>query len=189
MKVILYFIYITISLSIMGLIFILSHENQWVNYIFNNFEYRINFVESILVYSAIFLALTIVSFFSLKLSKKFDAYPLERKRITSFEQANDIYLFSYLGYMIISICLPTLKSFLLFLLLTIFILARLQSYYFNPLLLIFGYKFYFINQDDKSKILLITKNNIKNMDDLFINKENNIDIYQLNCFTYIYFNK
>jgi len=187
MQIFIHIIFTILSLGIAWLIFMISHENQWIDLIYNYFIYKINFMGTFLVYIVIFGILFITTFFSLKLSKKFDAYPLERKRIISFEQANDIYLPIYLGYTFVSISLPTLKSFLFFFLLMTVILVRVQGYYFNPLFLVWGYKFYFVNQDDKSKILLITKKEVKNLDDLFGQEKNDIDIHQINYYTYVFF--
>ena len=59
------------------------------------------------------------------------------------------------------------KSFLLFFVLMLIVLARTRFFYFNPIFLVLGYKFYFIKQTDDSKILVISKKEIKTVEELF----------------------
>ena len=47
------------------------------------------------------------------------------------------------------------------------VLARTRFFYFNPIFLVLGYKFYFIKQIDDSKVLVISKKEIKTIDELF----------------------
>ncbi|MFW6757788.1 hypothetical protein, partial [Acinetobacter pittii] len=98
-------------------------------------------------------------------------------KVKEFEQANDFYLPIYLGYAFVAISLPTLKSFLLFFVLMLVVLARTRFFYFNPIFLMLGYKFYFIKQIDDSKVLVISKKEIKTLDELFENSNGDIQDY------------
>ncbi|MDC4369610.1 hypothetical protein OHV45_06335, partial [Acinetobacter baumannii] len=131
-----------------------------------------------IIYVIYLIILLILSFFSIKFSFKFlDQDVIERIKVKEFEQANDFYLPIYLGYAFVAISLPTLKSFLLFFVLMLVVLARTRFFYFNPIFLMLGYKFYFIKQIDDSKVLVISKKEIKTLDELFENSNGDIQDY------------
>ena len=121
--------------------------------------------------------------------KKLDKIKFKKKQISSFEQANDFYLPIYLGYAFVAISLPTWKSFLLFFLLMLILLSKTRFFYFNPLFLILGYKFYFIDNVDKSKMLVITKKEVKVLSDFFENsvgiEQEEVALIRVNNHTYL----
>ena len=183
MKHILHIVLTAISIALAGLIFLISHEENvwlkwdWVKYLISlllnieNFKFSEKFLTESITYVAYviyLIALLFLSFFSIKFSFKYlDQDVIERKKVKEFEQANDFYLPIYLGYAFVAISLPTLKSFLLFFVLMLIVLARTRFFYFNPIFLVLGYKFYFIKQIDDSKVLVISKKEIKTIDELF----------------------
>ncbi|MCO8079530.1 MULTISPECIES: hypothetical protein [Acinetobacter] len=183
MKHILHIVLTAISIALAGLIFLISHEENvwlkwdWVKYLISlllnieNFKFSEKFLTESITYVAYviyLIALLFLSFFSIKFSFKYlDQDVIERKKVKEFEQANDFYLPIYLGYAFVSISLPTLKSFLLFFVLMLIVLARTRFFYFNPIFLVLGYKFYFIKHTDDSKVLVISKKEIKTIDELF----------------------
>ncbi|MFW6746076.1 hypothetical protein ACODTT_18425, partial [Acinetobacter pittii] len=166
MKHILHVVLTAISIALAGLIFLISHEENvwlvwdWVKYLISfltgieNIKFTKDFLtESLtyIIYVIYLIILLILSFFSIKFSFKFlDQDVIERIKVKEFEQANDFYLPIYLGYAFVAISLPTLKSFLLFFVLMLVVLARTRFFYFNPIFLMLGYKFYFIKQIDDS---------------------------------------
>ncbi len=183
MKHLLHIVLTAISIALAGLIFLISHEEtvwlkwDWVKHLVSlllsseNFKFSEKFITGSVTYVAYviyFIVLLALSIFSIKFSFKYlDQDVIERKKVKEFEQANDFYLPIYLGYAFVAISLPTLKSFLLFFVLMLIVLARTRFFYFNPIFLVLGYKFYFIKQLDDSKVLVISKKEIKTIDDLF----------------------
>ncbi|WP_180057888.1 hypothetical protein [Acinetobacter sp. YH12141] len=183
MKHLLHIVLTAISIALAGLIFLISHEEtvwlkwDWVKYLISllinieNFRFSEKIITESVTYIAYviyLIALLFLSFFSIKFSLKYlDQDVIERKKVKEFEQANDFYLPIYLGYAFVAISLPTLKSFLLFFVLMLIVLVRTRFFYFNPIFLVLGYKFYFIKHIDDSKVLVISKKEIKTIDELF----------------------
>ncbi len=205
MKHALHIVFTAISIALAGLIFLISHEEtvwlnwDWVKYLISllidieNFKFNEKCIVEAVTYTAYIIyliALLILSFFSIKFSSKhLDQDVIERSKVTEFEHANDFYLPIYLGYAFVAISLPTLKSFLLFFVLMLIVLARTRFFYFNPIFLVLGYKFYFIKQLDDSKVLVISKKEIKTIHELFEDCngdiKDNIAITRINDYTFL----
>ena len=204
-KYILHILFTAISIALAGLIFLISHEENvwlkwdWVKHLilfltsFDEITLTEKFVtQSItyIVYMLYLIVLLVLSFFSIRFSFKYlDQDVIERAKVKEFEQANDFYLPIYLGYAFVAISLPTLKSFLLFFVLMLIVLARTRFFYFNPIFLVLGYRFYFIKQIDDSKILVISKKEIKTIDELFEDSNGDIGdsiaLTRINDFTFL----
>lgn len=204
MKGLIHVVLTAISMTLAILIFLISHERLWIEELkswgikdllkFPLFETLDNdFIRFIFPYAVYFLFLGMIigiTWGSIKfISKKLDKIPFVKDQIVIFEHANDFYLPIYLGYSFVAISLPTFKSFILFFILMLLLLCRTRFFYFNPLFLILGYKFYFLVNNDKSKILLITKKEIKKLDDIFdqsdITLKESIELIRLNNHTYL----
>lgn len=205
MKHLLHIVLTAISIALAGLIFLISHEEtvwlkwDWVKHLIalliniENSKFTEKFITDSITYVTYviyLMALLFLSFFSIKFSFKYlDQDVIERKKVKEFEQANDFYLPIYLGYAFVAISLPTLKSFLLFFVLMLIVLARTRFFYFNPIFLVLGYKFYFIKQIDDSKILVISKKEIKTVDELFEDSigdiGDNIALTRINDYTFL----
>lgn len=204
MKGLIHVVLTAISMTLAILIFLISHERLWIEELkswgikdllkFPIFETLDNdFIRLIFPYAVYFLFLGMIigiTWESIKfISKKLDKIPFVKDQIIMFEHANDFYLPIYLGYSFVAISLPTFKSFILFFILMLLLLCRTRFFYFNPLFLILGYKFYFLVNNDKSKILLITKKEIKKLDDIFdqsdITLKESIELIRLNNHTYL----
>lgn len=205
MKHILHIVLTAISIALAGLIFLISHEENvwlkwdWVKHLIlflTSFE-KITLTEELviqsityIVYAVYLIVLLGISIFSIKFSFKYlDQDVIERAKVKEFEQANDFYLPIYLGYAFVAISLPTLKSFLLFFVLMLIVLARTRFFYFNPIFLVLGYKFYFIKHIDDSKVLVISKKEIKTIDELFEDSNGDIQSYialtKVNDYTFL----
>lgn len=86
--------------------------------------------------------------------------------ITSIEPANNTFLPSYLGYFFVGLSVPNLETFVfVFGILFVFTFVS-QTLYFNPLFLLFGYHFYYVSTTGCTNIFIISKYNIKNIDNL-----------------------
>ena len=205
MKYLLHIVLTAISIALAGLIFLISHEEtvwlkwDWVKHLISllisseNIKFTEKFITESVTYVAYviyFIALLVLSLFSIKFSFKYlDQDVIEREKVKEFEQANDFYLPIYLGYAFVAISLPTLKSFLLFFVLMLIVLARTRFFYFNPIFLVLGYKFYFIKQTDDSKILVISKKEIKTFRELFEDSNgdivDNVYLTKVNDYTFL----
>lgn len=80
--------------------------------------------------------------------------------IVDIEEANSSYLPSYLGYFFVALSVDDEITLLyVFILLFLFTFYS-QTLYFNPLFLMFGYKFYYISLETGLKVFIITKREI-----------------------------
>ena len=115
----------------------------------------------------------------LLLTRKLTAISVEC-RIKEVELANNTFLPSYLGYFFVALSVPDMNTFL-FVYWIVFAFTYLsQSLCFNPLFLLVGYQFYFVTAEDGTKIFLITKQNMKNIEDVELD-----NLRRINDFTYI----
>ncbi|MGF1903422.1 hypothetical protein [Aliivibrio sifiae] len=81
--------------------------------------------------------------------------------IATVETANDAFLPSYLGYFFVALSVGDMDTFIyVFSLIFIFIFFSKISY-FNPIFLIFGYKFFHLTDNTGMKIVVITKLELK----------------------------
>lgn len=102
--------------------------------------------------------------------------------IENVELANDSYLPSYLGYFFVALSIPgenMIALYLIFGMLLVFLLCS-QNLYYNPLFLLFGYKFYYLTKSNGMKILLISKRKIVQVKGLEFN-----NLRRINDFTFI----
>lgn len=135
-------------------------------------------------YSIYFLVPLLLTYVSLLAVRLLDDSSLEAKDgkqpIKEIEQANNAYLPSYLGYFFVALSVP-LCSTLLFVFLILFLFTFLsQTLYFNPLFLVFGYKFYYLTTKNEVKVFVITKKILKKPDEI-----NLVSLKRINDFTFI----
>ena len=126
----------------------------------------------------------IFTFLSLLLSNKLADDNIEaeegKSAIKDIEQANNAYLPSYLGYFFVALSVNCCDT-LIFVFAILFLFTFLsQTLYFNPLFLVFGYHFYYLNTENNIKIFLITKRNLKDPRSL-----NFPNLKRINDFTFI----
>lgn len=100
--------------------------------------------------------------------------------VIDIEQANNSFLPSYLGYFFVALSIDNLQT-MVFIYIILFIFTYVsQTLYFNPMFLIFGYQFYYVTTENNIKIFLITKQELKSVEDAkFFN------LKRINNFTYI----
>lgn len=78
------------------------------------------------------------------------------------EYANNSFIPTYLGYFFVGLSLDNITQ-LLIVYLIIFVFTQLsQTQYFNPIYLLFGYKFYHIKSSQDTKLFIITRRKIRN---------------------------
>ena len=81
--------------------------------------------------------------------------------ITDVEPANNSYLPSYLGYFFVALSISDGHTLLWIFIMIFMFTFNSQTLYFNPIFLVFNYKFYYITVESGMKLFVITKRNIK----------------------------
>ncbi len=77
--------------------------------------------------------------------------------LLNIEEANNTFLPSYLGYFFVALGIESTES-MIFVYFIVFIFTYLsQTLYYNPLFLLFGYKFYYIMTGNNVKLFIISK--------------------------------
>lgn len=77
--------------------------------------------------------------------------------LLNIEEANNAFLPSYLGYFFVALGVESMES-MIFVYFIVFIFTYLsQTLYYNPLFLLFGYKFYYIMTVNNVKLFIISK--------------------------------
>lgn len=100
-------------------------------------------------------------------------------RISVIEPANDAFLPSYLGFFFVAVTVPNLTTyFFVFSIIAVFIFFSRVSY-FNPIFLLVMYKFFYVVING-TRILIITKKELKKPEDTFFPK-----IRRINNYTFI----
>ncbi len=103
--------------------------------------------------------------------------------ISDLAPASDSFIITYLGLFFVALSIPDsnliLAIFLFIILLIIF--SKTQSYFYNPIFLILGFNFYFINNSSNRKLLIITKD--KTIEQ--IAEKNFTNLRRINDLTYI----
>lgn len=133
---------------------------------------------SLLLY---FSAPVAISWLCLKLADKLSKDSIEGE-IRDIELANDSYMPSYLGYFFVALSVPT-RDFVtlsvIFGILLIFLLCS-QNLYYNPMFLLFGYKFYYVVNRKGMKIFIISRRTIKSAERLSF-----CNLRRINYFTFL----
>ncbi len=76
------------------------------------------------------------------------------------EEANNTFLPSYLGYFFVALGVESTES-MIFIYLIVFLFTYFsQTLYYNPLFLLFGYKFYYITTVNNVRVFIISKKEI-----------------------------
>ncbi|MDD3219670.1 MAG: hypothetical protein PHR50_10920 [Lachnospiraceae bacterium] len=97
--------------------------------------------------------------------------------IEEVELADGSYLPSYLGYFFVALSVNDISTMgwvggIIF----VFTLFS-QTLYFNPMFLLFGYKFYYLTMDNGMKLFVLTRLPIKNVKALHFDKVKRINDY------------
>ncbi len=133
---------------------------------------------------ALYFGITVLfSLISLLASNLLDNDNIESEngsQISDIQQANDSFLPSYLGYFFVSLGINNSET-LFFVYAVIFLFTFLsQTQYFNPLLLILGYHFFYLTTKNNVQIFMITKKKLKNPAEI-----NFKSLKRVNDFTFI----
>ena len=132
---------------------------------------------SYIIYFLVPIALTYVSIF---LSRFLGDSNITKGSVVEVENANNAFLPSYLGYFFVALSVNSNET-LWFVFIILFVFTYLsQTLYFNPLFLFFGYHFYNISTTNKSKLFVISKDEINKIDDIEFS-----NLKRINNFTFI----
>ncbi len=128
-------------------------------------------------YIIYFLVVACCTLFSMLLAKGLSCDRIARGSIITIETANDAFLPSYLGYFFVALSVPDYHTFL-YVFGTIFVFIYFSKIsYFNPIFLIFGYKFFYLTESSGLKIVVITKQELKVPSEVSFNKLRRINNY------------
>lgn len=100
--------------------------------------------------------------------------------IENIEAADATFVPMYFAYIFIGLSIQSFTSLLLCYLLLVMICYCAQTYYFNPLYYLFGYKYYFVTNSVKQKLLIMSRRRIP-----LGAKINFNSLARINDFTYI----
>lgn len=115
-------------------------------------------VISYLLYFGIVVLLTLIS---IRLTDSLDTDTIDKLSISVIEPANDAFLPSYLGYFFVALSAPNIEVFLyVFGIICVFIYHSRISY-FNPIFFLVGFNFYYITNNKNTKVLIITRKQLK----------------------------
>lgn len=108
----------------------------------------------------------LLGYIGLLLCSYFKPMRLDIQNIESIEAANDNYLVNYIGFFLIATDMNDYVTLVLVFLFLLYLVFTSNVSYFNPAFLVFGYKFYIITTDLKTRIVLITKQTVKKPEDI-----------------------
>lgn len=145
--------------------------------------FRYPFFESIPDYIS-YIGYTLVPFIltytSLTLAKFLGKDEFKKGEVNNIEYANNSFLPSYLGYFFVALSISDWQA-LAFVYGMLFIFTFLsQALYFNPIFLLFGYKFYNVTTKSGTCIFLISKERYKEPSAIQIEAA-----YRINDYTFI----
>lgn len=78
-------------------------------------------------------------------------------KVKSLKIAEPIYIPVYIGYFVIATSINDKAAFFIISAILILLIWRTKIFYFNPILFLFGYNFYEIQDDKETNMLLISK--------------------------------
>lgn len=103
-----------------------------------------------------------LTFMTMLLSRKLNLETFEDGAIVEIEHASNVYLPSYLGYFFVALSVPSWEILtVVVIVLTVFTFHS-QAMYFNPILLILGFHFYWTKTGVGTRVLLISRGEYRN---------------------------
>jgi hypothetical protein len=167
----LYRVFLTMnSLVVFVIIYLIKEKKQLPFAFFNSeyFSYLIYFILAIL-FSAVCLLIA-----------RFLPKEIISGGVLQVESANGSYLPSYLGYFFVALSISDFEMFVCVGIVIFIFTYFSQAQIFNPMFLLFGYKFYIINIEGQITFFVISKKNILSIKELeFTN------LRRINNYTYI----
>lgn len=170
---------LTLNATSLLVIIFLVNKNITLSQIFTNIEFLTlapNYV-SFTVYTIIPAGLT---WLSIKLARHLPKHNFKKGAITGIGHANNAFLPSYLGYFFVALSIDEART-LAFVYGILFVFTFLsQALYFNPLFLLFGYRFYNVKTKNGLEAFLISKEDYKIPEEVSIET-----CYTINDYTFV----
>ncbi|MEN1785082.1 MAG: hypothetical protein AAGF77_08080 [Bacteroidota bacterium] len=172
----LYRLLLTFNATSLIIVVFLVKEKVLINGIGLYLESIPNYVS----YIFYFFVPVVLTYMSLLIARLLSKDNISKGSILSIEQANNAFLPSYLGYFFVALSVPYVET-LIFIFAILFIFTFLtQTLYFNPLFLVFGYHFYYLNTTNNVQLFIITKKELKEPKSIKIDQ-----LRRINNFTFI----
>lgn len=172
-------ILLTINATLLLVIVYLVQNTYTLTHFYPNISWFTN-LPHIISYIIYFATPLILTGASILLSSHLGKDEFKKGDIVSIEHANNSFLPSYLGYFFVALSIKNWES-LFFAYAVLFIFTfNSQALYFNPLFLLFGYKFYNIKTNYGTTIFLISRNDYRNPGEIQIPVA-----YRINNYTFI----
>lgn len=138
------------------------------------------YLEGILRYAFNMLLLSVpvaLTGLSIWLSRWLGKDSFKKGQVTSIEYANNAFLPSYLGYFFVALSVPNIET-LVFVYGILYVFTFFsQALYFNPLFLLFGFKFYNITTAKGTVIFLISGKEYRTPSEIEIDQARRINGY------------
>lgn len=171
-----YRLLLTFNATSLILVVFLIKEEIVINFV-PNFDVIDRNIISYIVY---FFVPVFLTYLSILFSSFLGDSQISKGSVLEVENANNAFLPSYLGYFFVALSVNSNET-LYFIFIILFIFTYLsQTLYFNPLFLLFGYHFYNVSTSNKSKLFIISKDEINKVDDVEFSK-----LKRINNFTFI----
>lgn len=142
-------------------------------------------------FSCLILLIPIItSWISLKIASKFSDENLNGSK--DVDLADNTFLSIYLGYFFVGLALNNITELIIVYSLVFIFTFVSQAQYFNPVFLLFGYKFYYVKTISETKIFLITRQSIRNAKEIYNSgheKNKSTKLKRLNETTFIQFGR
>ena len=104
----------------------------------------------------------------------------EIKKVNSIETANNDFLANYLAFFFVALSVDDLTTFWIVLGMTTLFTFFSRVSYFNPVFLVFGFNFYYVLTGENVKIMLISKQKLRNPDEF-----SSMQVRRINEYTFM----
>lgn len=171
-------IFTAISLSLLIAIFLINNSIEMnVFRGLSIFQYKLSGCISFSLYLAVCILLT---WLSSLLFKKFQKQDILNRNIQNIESADGIFLPTYIAYIFVGLSVKGITELCFCFGVLVAICYSAQIYLFNPIFYLLGYRFFFITNSKKQKILLMTKRRI-----LLSESHDFNGVHRINDYTYV----
>ncbi|CDU06701.1 hypothetical protein BCV44_04615 [Vibrio cyclitrophicus] len=174
--------WLTMCSLVLTLTVYLVKENILVNSIakyipWENLSSFVEFLPKFVSFLCYFLVVILFTWIGLLLTRFLGDENIPSTDVKSIEPANDTFLPSYLGYFFVALSISDFDTFIyVFGLIFIFVFFSKISY-FNPIFLLFKLKFFYVTNGSGTKIVLITRKDLKEPNDVVFDQLKRINNY------------
>lgn len=160
------------SVSFFLIIFLVHNKIEFIPIATEKFKF------SFIIYLLYILIPFILGFASIFISKLLSTS--EIRKAASIETANNDFLANYLAFFFVALSIDDLTTFWIVLGMTTLFTFFSRVSYFNPVFLVFGFNFYYVRTGENVKIMLISKQKLRNPDEF-----SSMQVRRINDYTFI----